>query len=474
MTIEIKIATVDRTGIIDRASLQKEDNLNSAVDTLRFSINKSPSVSYTPTLNDEVVMTDTDTSTILFGGRITDVVRSLDGNLLKYDITCTDYVQDLDSQLVLERYENQTVSYIIDHLLTNYATGFTGTNVAQADIELDAITFNRVTISQALTTLAKTLNYYWYVDYEKDLHFFPKSEESAPFDLTDTSENYIYDSLEVVTDFSQIRNKVVVKGGETEANQRTILLSGTGNNRSFALGYKFSKLPTILLGGVPQVVGLAGLDADADKDVLWDFNQKNIEFASDNIPPAAVENISVTGIPLLPLAVYVTDLPSQTTYGLREYVVEDKRLITRDAAIDFGQAELEAYKDPLYSVKFDTYTSGLRSGQEITVNCPSREINETFIISRVSLTFISDDLFVWSVDASSARTYNFVQMLQALFESDDVDINTLETIYGVVELPDNITITDSLSPRTSTIGPYYYATTTGGNQVGRYNYSTYQ
>lgn len=337
------------------------------------------------------------------------------------------------------------------------------------------ITFNRITISEVLTLLAKKLNYFWYVDYERDIHFFPKESEHerAPFDITDTSGNFIFDTLRVETDFTQIRNKVIVRGGEAVSNARTQLLSGTGDNKAFPLAYKFSELPTVTVGGVPQTVGVNGFDVGEGFDAIWDYNQKSLEFQDGSIPPAGTDNISVTGTPLLPVAVYVNDLPSQGLYGIIEHVVEDKRLISREDAIAFGNAELQAYKDPLYRVTFETYEMGLRSGQIIRVNSASREIDEELIIDSVTMTLDSENLPVWKVEANSYRTAKFVQMLQELFRAEDVDINTLETLYGIQEFSESVFVTDDEIVINVTVGPYFYGPTTGGNQPGVWNFSTW-
>lgn len=338
---------------------------------------------------------------------------------------------------------------------------------------INEISFNRISIVEVLTLLAKKLNYFWYVDYDRDLHFFPKYGELAPFNLTDTSNNFVYDSLEVETDFSQIRNKIIVRGGEAVSNARTQLLSGTGDSKAFPLAYKFSGIPTVLVDSVPVTVGVNGFDADENFDALWDYNQKSLEFKDGSIPPAGTDNISVTGTPLLPVLVYVNDLPSQGSYGLIEHVVEDKRLLSRDDAIAFGKAELEAYSQPLNSVSFDTYTQGLRSGQVITINCPSREINDSLIIDSVTMHLDAETLPVWRVRATSFRTSRFTQMIQELFRDKDTDISGLETLYGIQELSDEFGLYDTVSAEPTGGPPYFYGPTTGGNVNGKWNFATW-
>lgn len=58
--------------------------------------------------------------------------------------------------------------------------------------------------------LAKLQNYYWYIDYEKDVHFFDQETNVCPMEVTDTSE--VYGDLQITADISQLKNRQVVRG----------------------------------------------------------------------------------------------------------------------------------------------------------------------------------------------------------------------------------------------------------------------
>lgn len=137
MQIQIKIAGIDRTSVIETRSFRKEDNLNEVVDTLSFSIPKTADVTFTPTENSEVVVTDLDTGTKLFGGHISEVVRNMDGLLLQYDITCVDYTAELARRLVFERFEDISVQDIIDYIIATYAPNFTTEHVNVNDFLIE-------------------------------------------------------------------------------------------------------------------------------------------------------------------------------------------------------------------------------------------------------------------------------------------------------------------------------------------------
>lgn len=48
------------------------------------------------------------------------------------------------------------------------------------------------------------------MDYKKDIHIFKQNKTPAPYNLTDTSENY--GELTIEPDVTMLRNRQVVRG----------------------------------------------------------------------------------------------------------------------------------------------------------------------------------------------------------------------------------------------------------------------
>ena len=156
------------------------------------------------------------------------------------------------------------------------------------------------------------MNYSWYIDYNKDVHFFAKNTELAPFNLATDTGMFIWDSLKLTEDLTQIRNKVTVIGGEYEANNRTETYVADGEQKQFPLAYKFSKAPAVTVNAVAKTVGVDGLDTVTNEDAydcFWSFNEKYIRFKDSNYPDAA-DVVAITGSPLLPVVVNVPDQTS--------------------------------------------------------------------------------------------------------------------------------------------------------------------
>jgi hypothetical protein len=449
MNLVLKINDVDRTDRVIMGSLQKSDVINEKVDNLRFSIRKYESSAFAPAVNDSVELLDTGVT--IFKGVILSVSKSTEGHsVVLCEVDCVDNSREMDRTLVNEQFADTTGDAVIEALISDYAPSFTTNNV-NAPFPVKSITFNRVTVSDAIQKLAQMSGYSWYVDYDNDVHFFEKNTETAPFNLTDTSENYIYDSLEVTEDISQLRNRVFIRGGEAEGDARTELFDGDGSKKFFKLANKFSGLPTVTVNGVAQSVGVDFLDNEDDFDVFWNFNEKYLKFKDSTIPAEGTDNISVTGIPLFPILVQVEDTDSINQYGLFEFSKTDKTIKSKREAFDFALAELEAYAEKISEGSFETYTPGLRSGQLINITSESRGISEDFLIQKVSFQMLSQDTAVYRVQLATLRTVSIIDFLISQLKqgSRTIEETQNEIIDKYGQATEEITIEESVVTSTS-------------------------
>lgn len=418
MSTTIQIDGVDKTSIIEMGSVRQSDILNQKVDTLEFVIIYHDGQTFRPEVNSEVKRYEG--ATKKFGGKVHRVNKKISGNgEVRYKVSVMDYSYDLDRQMVVEGYQDKTVNYIINDILTNFTDGtFTDTNV-DCDITITKITFDRISVIEALQKLADLTGYSFYIDYDKDVHFFEKNTETAPFNITDADGNHIPQTLEITDDFSQIRNRVFIKGGEIEGNERAETFDGDGVKEIFKLGNKFAEKPTVEVGGVAQNVGVDFLDDEASFDCFWDYKQKYIRFKTATVPASGTNNVEISGIPLYNLVVQVEDPDSILEHGLFEFAKIDKKIQSREEAVRYGQAEIEAYKNGLIEGSFETYESGLRSGQVININSSRLNVNENFLIQSVGFTMIAPTQYKYKVKLATLRTIGIIDFLIDLLKSGD-------------------------------------------------------
>lgn len=445
MNLTVTVASTDRTNYISWPSFVKEDVINNQVDTLSFETKKYGSKTWKPAVGDEIQVVDG--SDKIFAGVIVRVEETIEGMLLKYRVECKDWTHYLDKALVIERYEDKTISEIITDINTNYLSGlgFTLNNV-NCDIEIKSIAFNRLTVSRCLQLLAEQTNHYWYVDYDKDIHFFAKLNENAPFDLTDTNGNYVFNSLKIIDDLSQIRNRVFVEGGEIEGSSRTSDHTGDGNQLLFPTEYKFAKKPTVTVNSVSQDVGVDFLDQEADHDCFWSYQEKYIRFKT---APGNGLAVVITGTPLYPVVSQVQDDDSIDEYGEYEHSFKDKKISSEEEARQYGNSQLEAFASKIIEAQFDTYESGLRSGQTINIQSDIRSLDTDFLIQRVTLQMRTPTEGVWIVELATIKTVKgIIEFLQGLLSDREIKIDDDVVLKKNYIDSQNVDVTEEVSQHT--------------------------
>lgn len=460
MAVTITIAGTDRSSsvVFGPGTPRMVDNINQKTDTFEFKVRKVRPTDHVPELGQEVVV-ERDGTTI-FGGVIVRILEQPERSplVLEYAITCADYAQYLKRELVTERYENMTVAAIIEALVADYTSdGFTTTNVVGTQT-IASIAFNRITVSDCLQKLADALAYVWYVDYDKDIHFFPKNTETGPA-LTDTSGNYIATSLVIEEDLSQLRNVVVVQGGERiSETARTEVFSGDGTKDTFALANRYDSVPAVEVGGVPQTVGIEFLDSDASFDCMWSFQEKSLRFTAGNVPASGTNNIVVSGTYLYPIVVNVMSKASIAEFGRYEFAITDKSIRSQDEAVTRALAELASYQAELQEGSFRTYEDGFRSGQVITITSALRQKSLSVVVQsvRAGMRDPNGESFEYLVTFATLKTVGIIDYLQTELRSREVIIDESETILSFIDLADTVATSDTLDAPLATTGPYQW------------------
>lgn len=439
MDITITIGGEDKTSLIEWPSFTIEGNADQQPDLSNFIIKTHSGQTYKPEVNAEVIMTDG--ATRIFGGRIIQIQNNYSDDIIYYEIECKDYTTELDRIQVIDAFDDMTVFEIIEYINDNYLTGITIANV-DCNIPIKRIVFNRKSVTECLNDLSKLTNFIWYIDYYKDIHFFIKNTEIAPFAIEADSDKLIGDSLRLINDLSQLRNVVTVRGADKVAtNTRTKEHTGDGIKTTFNTDYKFAELPVVEVNSVPQTVGLENINTTGF-DCYWDFNQKYIRFDAGVTDTHAIE---ITGNPLIPIIVEVEDLGSIASFGRFEFSRVNKSLSSSEDAQLFAQAQLDSYGQSVREGGFRTYESGLSGGQTITINLPDVGVNDSFIIQRITLTMQNSTTGEWIVELATTRTMGIIKFLQdALLTNNNIELNEDEVLEKYYRDNQLITVTEEI------------------------------
>lgn len=472
MAITLTINAVDKSNQIDWQSIEVESVLTKEADSMSFKVKNYGTKTYRPALGDEVILLDG--STKVFGGFIVESDEEVEGIARFYKVVAKDYTQTLDRNLVAKTYTSMTVDDIIADIVATFTTGFTAVNV-DCTVVIPKIVFNYLTVSQAIQKIAEQVgNYDWYVDYDKDIHFFNNSIVASPFNLTDTSGNYVFGSLIVHDETHQIRNEIIIRGGEiTSTTSRTEKFNGDAVKTTFSLASKFATLPTITVGGIPKTVGIDFLQPDASYQVMWNFNEKYIRFTAGNTPASGTNNIEVTGTPLYPLIFRKQDNASVLLYGVYQYLIVDKTIKTIDAASQRADAELFKYASPTKTASFMTHTAGLIPGQTINIQSTIRGINENYKIVQVKTFLRTPTTLQYIIQLVTADNVGINDILNKLLVknvTDTIEIDANEVIQRYISTVESVTATDTLNAPTKDSPPYTWGVDAN---AGTWNFATW-
>jgi len=388
MAITIKINSIDRTANIDARSLSIVDELGSAnTASFEFICND---VSDAPVTGQDVLIEEG--SNKLFAGRVLSKDETFyPPNQLKYRVECIDYSRDLNKKLVVESYLDELSGNIIKDIIDKYTSGITYTNVADG-LTITRIAFDYITVAEAIQQIADASGYYWYVDYDKDLHFFAKTDKPASFQLDDDQD--YYKELIINTDISQLRNRVYVKSSNYETSDFTEKFIADGVVEEWEITYLPNPLPqpTAKLNDVAKTVGWDGVDNPAEYDFMLNATTKILSLGTSTTVSADDEIIISYGADE-PIMIKWDDEESIEAVkaieggdGIFEHCIVNNNIDSKDWAIDIAKADLLENANPVIQGTFITNQSDVRSGQIITIDSTKRGITQDFLIQQVELT----------------------------------------------------------------------------------------
>lgn len=96
-------------------------------------------------------------------------------------------------------------------------------------------------------------------------------------------------------------------------------------------------------------------------------------------------------------ALWFQDTDSIATYGTHQAIVRDTSLVDIDDIEDRGEATLEQFKDPTVTYNLRTYQDGLRAGMHIRIVCAFLDVDDTFLINNLVITFPVDGEPVYEI-----------------------------------------------------------------------------
>jgi len=132
----------------------------------------------------------------------------------------------------------------LNGLRINARGSFTLYNVQSTPV-FDELRSPQLKPMSLINQIAKTWEYIWYIDYERDIHLVSRETEAAPFEVTDSSENFF--DLQVEVDMANLGNRIIVRGGEkTSTSRYSQVFQGDGVLRTWLMKNKFNNLEILI------------------------------------------------------------------------------------------------------------------------------------------------------------------------------------------------------------------------------------
>lgn len=451
----LTINGVDRWSLVAQETLSIEDQLN-ARNVCSFTLVDQAGTAR-PRVGEVVAVTIN--GTLRFSGTIDsfaekNITSRFTNPHRSYRVKCVDFNQYADRHIVAEVYENQEMVDIIRDVTIQhlYPDGV----LLDPDIPdgptIEYYAANYISVAQVFNELSEMTGYFWYIDYDKVLHFIDRTTLAAPYTLDQSAPVDLVESLEVERTRTQYRNMQYIRGGQTVTDlaiEETF--KGDGETRTFVTSLPVASSPVVSVNtGSGFVVKTDGIrQVDTGYDWYWQDNSNQISQDSSGTVLAATHVLKVSYYgyyPLIDAARLQSEVDDRIAIeggsGLYE-TVEYRDDIT-DASLSNARAEglLALFGAIQTRVTFSTYATGWKSGQILTVSRAEHDLDATFIISEVTMEHDGLDSYLYQVKAvSGSLVENWVAFFQRLAQdnrrstrrSNEV-VNLLRLFYEDVTL----------------------------------------
>lgn len=298
-----------------------------------------------------------------------------------------DYGERLTDVTATEVYNWYTPGSIVLDLINKYVSGVTTTNVQQGTGSIKYVSFKHRPVWDCVKEVAGYIDYGFWIDEDKDLHFEGIGSVSTGKTLNNTNTTFSNFSLNK----DDMYNKVYVYGArDTPRWQQTF--TSAGSTGSMAPGSVFAgsvvtldykpRQTYITVDGTRKLGGIFEMSTTtaSGTEYLVDYDKRKIIFVSgttagDNIP-ASGASIVVRYGKSIPIVRLKEDFDSQRDYGVRTFVMIDNEINNPTQATEICHTILDLHKNPVRDGILKSQNEyNLPISQTVSCNFPSQGIN---------------------------------------------------------------------------------------------------
>jgi hypothetical protein len=363
--------------------------------------------------------------------------QETDPGFLYYALDIVDNSALADKRVIAKTYINETAGDIVTDLISEVLgeENVTAGTIATGPIISKAV-FNYIKVSAALDYIKKVTGYNWNIDRYKQLQFFDRSTNIAPWRLNDSVQHSRFTQE---SNMDEYRNTQYVRGGKgltsTQSNE-VPTPAPDGKSRSFVTRFPIGQEPTIEVNldgaGWTEVdsadIGINGLNTN--KKWYWSYGSQVLTQDSAETELASVDAIRITYVGLRNLFVKVENAPEINSNGKYEALTTEKSISLNEQAIEFANGLIQTYGEVKDSISFDTEVNGLQAGQLLPVEKTLYDINNDFLIESVTIKAADSENIMYSIKAlDGASIGGWEEFFKELLKGNrDYAINENEVI----------------------------------------------
>lgn len=333
-------------------------------------------------------------------------------DVTRYHCECTDFTRWLDRKLItVERgaeLAGDRIKALVAWIRIDLPSFPFGTTHVENGFTVAAETYDYVPLSSVLDEVSEACHYQWYVDFDKEIHFFALEENPSPLnvsygnelDLDDTG-NLDIGNVVVTEDTTQVKNRVYIKGYSEKGD--VLYKDGPYPNIANQSFYKLYQEPwdwentevevngEETLGGLDhgtRIVRLDPLDGATETLVGREgeafvclFNM-GVRFPTTDLPEGGVTTWYYPAMPdqiSMYEDIYSIEFMAdrENSSGVHEFMISvpSLRVSTIDPVEAMGEYLLQRYAWPFRSGSFATYTlTGWKPGQYFLLTSDAKDL----------------------------------------------------------------------------------------------------
>jgi hypothetical protein len=338
-------------------------------------------------------------NTLRYSGIILNQSDRDGGGIKITDLECIDWAYLLSNRVIREIFSSSDVyqgrpDLILKYLIPKYASEITTNNIRDCYSVIDTLQFPYVYFLDAMKDMLDHLNdWHWYIDYDKDMHFFKGHEKEGIIFAKDSNTskyNFLNESLTVNYKGDAVANRIWIIGAK-QASPQFIeqFFTGDGSQRYFTLAYD-PNYTEVYVNNVLKKSKLENND-DGTQDFLINKKERVVYIPSNIITPFT-GTIKVKYRPSVQVIDYFENIPSIEQYGLIERTVKNKNITDKLSARKFGKAEIKRVSKDKRIVSFATREKvALGERCRMYVKETDWDIDGYFLVTSVSTAITAKD-----------------------------------------------------------------------------------